>query len=329
MNLQALNSVTVSPDRKHAIIQAGALIKDVVTASYAASTRVMTGNCNPVGHISAVLGGGYGNNMGLTGFGVDQVESLDVVLADGEWKRGVTQENEPDLWFALLGAGPNFGIVTSITIKATPTDQEDLVAWLGQLVFAPEKIEAVISAVQDLRLTQKMVVFIYFLTTGPPDFDPFFMLAPLYHGSVEEAKKAFAPLVELGPLSMQGAVLPWPEWNNVSDPLSTKGGFKNIFSAGHDVLDPATYRATWEEYVAFSREPTAGFTGFVTEAYPQEFEGREGDINGTSFPNRRIRFNSFVGPWYADAGLHEKAGAFGEAMRRRFRETGGLEKQLT
>jgi FAD/FMN-containing dehydrogenase len=331
INLQLLNKVTISPDRTRATIQGGALIHDVVNAAYNASTRVVTGNCNLVGHLGATLGGGYGHNMGLMGFAVDQLTSLDVVLGDGTWKRDVTRQSDPDLWFAMLGAGPNFGIVTAVTARADPTPQSDLTAWFGQLVFAPEKLEAVIEVVQALQLTPKMVLFIYFLTTGPPAATPLLLLTPLYHGSPADATTAFAPLLDLGPLSTEAAVLPWPRWNDFSDnPLSVKGGFKNIFAVGHDIADPATYRATWDDFVAFSSEPTAAGTGFVTEIFPHVgVAGGEEDVSGASFANRRTRFNSFIGPWYTDPALHAKAQIVGEAVRKRFRETGGLEKQLT
>ena len=44
---------------------------------------------------------------------------MNVVLADGSTIR-VNEKNHPDLWWALRGAGHNFGIVTSFESKVWP-----------------------------------------------------------------------------------------------------------------------------------------------------------------------------------------------------------------
>lgn len=71
INLGWLNAVTFNVERTQVTVQGGALISDVIAAAYANNAQVQTGNCNCVGTLGAILGGGYGNLMGLYGFGVD------------------------------------------------------------------------------------------------------------------------------------------------------------------------------------------------------------------------------------------------------------------
>ncbi|KAK7948430.1 FAD binding domain-containing protein [Apiospora aurea] len=84
INLARLNQVTFNADRTRATIGGGARVNETIAHASAAGALVETGNCNCVGPLGAILGGGYGNLMGLYGFGVDNVVSVRVVTADGQ-----------------------------------------------------------------------------------------------------------------------------------------------------------------------------------------------------------------------------------------------------
>jgi len=75
------------------------------------------------------------------GFGADHVRTIEVVTADGELRR-VTAEDSPDLFWAMRGAGSNFGVVTSIEV--------DLVAvpelYAGGLFFSGDQRADVLAA---------------------------------------------------------------------------------------------------------------------------------------------------------------------------------------
>jgi hypothetical protein len=58
--MAGLNAVTFTKDKKEATIGGGAIIGDVIPAANAAGALVITGNCNCVGAVGALLGGGYG-----------------------------------------------------------------------------------------------------------------------------------------------------------------------------------------------------------------------------------------------------------------------------
>jgi FAD/FMN-containing dehydrogenase len=63
-----------------------------------------------------VLGGGHGYLQGLYGLAADQILEARVVLADGSCVT-TSPESNPDLFWALRGAGHNFGIVTGLKYK--------------------------------------------------------------------------------------------------------------------------------------------------------------------------------------------------------------------
>jgi FAD/FMN-containing dehydrogenase len=117
INLVGLNQITFNADKTQVTIGGGASINTTIQAADTAGALILTGNCNCVGALGAYLGGGYGNLMGLKGFGVDQIISVRLVTAEGKLHT-VSASSDPDLFWAIRGAGPNFGIVTSAVVKS-------------------------------------------------------------------------------------------------------------------------------------------------------------------------------------------------------------------
>ncbi|KAI0454137.1 hypothetical protein F5B21DRAFT_514904 [Xylaria acuta] len=326
INLAALNQVTFNADKTQATIGGGSTVSNTINKAYAAGALVLTGNCNCVGALGAALGGGYGNLMGMYGFAVDNIISLRVVTADGNL-RTVTAKSDPDLFWALRGAGPNLGIVTSATLKSSAASAEDFQAWRGDLVFTEDKLEDVVQAIQDLVLTPDMVIFLYLLAdaTGAPGVvaSPF-----LYKGNAATGKAAFASLYALGPVADTTAVVPYNQWNTGSDALCARGDFKPGFAAGFQNMIPSTWRQIWDAYVAFQKLPGATSSGVLLEAYDLT-KARSVPSSSSAFPNRNVRFNAFAIPWYDSSSLDAQAAQFGNTVRDLLRVTSGLPRNQT
>ena len=62
------------------------------------------------------MGGGRGWTAPLHGVGADQVLDMKIVLADGTMENANFNENQ-DLFNAIRGGGPGFGIITEMTLK--------------------------------------------------------------------------------------------------------------------------------------------------------------------------------------------------------------------
>lgn len=68
------------------------------------------------GVLGLILGGGQGHLSRLYGLSVDNVLDATIVLHDGSIKYCSDNENA-DLFWAIRGAGANFGVVTSLTLR--------------------------------------------------------------------------------------------------------------------------------------------------------------------------------------------------------------------
>ncbi|KAH7087438.1 FAD binding domain-containing protein [Paraphoma chrysanthemicola] len=318
IDLSRLNTVTVAEDKTTAVIGGGAKVHGTISAADAAGVLVLTGNCNSVGTLGAILGGGYGNLLGQFGFGVDNILELRVVTADGE-HRTISASQEKDLFWAMRGAGPNFGIVTAATVKAYPMSQNERSAWCGALIYSDDKLEQVVEAIQNLDLTADMVVFMYFASAGPPDHAPVVIVTPwLFQGNPDKGREAFQSLYGIGPMVENTA-------NTGANPFGAHSERKPAFGAGLDHLDGGAWREVWNKFSDFQKKPSAHASAVILEAYPLVDKRYAGEQD-VSFPHRSVRFMSAILPWYTDECLDTEAATLGQDVRELWRNNGGGRK---
>lgn len=94
--------------------------RDVAKVAAANNVIVATAGSVSVGAIGGwPSGGGHGPATNSYGFGADQILEAEVLLADGRIVIENVCENS-DLYRALRGGGPGYGIVLSTTVKAWP-----------------------------------------------------------------------------------------------------------------------------------------------------------------------------------------------------------------
>lgn len=104
------------------------------------SPHQVTGVCECTGLMGVALGGGHGTLQGHYGLLTDQIVAARVVLANGKAVTASTKKNS-DLFWALRGAGHNFGIVTEVTYKVYDAPAKD--KWLVKtFIYLPDQIGA-------------------------------------------------------------------------------------------------------------------------------------------------------------------------------------------
>ncbi|KAF2755677.1 FAD binding domain-containing protein [Pseudovirgaria hyperparasitica] len=324
INLAGLDHFTVNEDKTLATIGGGSTVKNTIEAAYANGVQVVTGNCNCVGTIGAYLGGGYGYLMGHHSFGMDNVVSLRVVTAESILKT-VSMTSEPDLFWAMRGAGPNFGIVTSATVKAFAVTPKENKAWSALVGFHPDKLEQVVEAIDKLQLTPDTNVFMYLASSQDEQHTPIVLIVPFYlHGNEEQGHDFFKALYDIGPLFDQHSVKEYNEWNAGGDPFCARGPRKPVYSAGHHRMIPSTWRAIWNEFVKFQQLPGASLSAVLLERYHLS-KAQSFPVDSTAYAHRDMEFSTIVMGTYEDEALDAQAEAFGKRVRQILRENDGYE----
>lgn len=113
VDLTRMDDISLDVNTHVATIGAGARLGDVARELFDNGGRAIShGSCPAVGLSGHILHGGYGWASHSHGLALDWMFGADVVLADGTHAHCSETENS-DLFWALRGAGSNFGIVTS------------------------------------------------------------------------------------------------------------------------------------------------------------------------------------------------------------------------
>jgi hypothetical protein len=162
------------------------------------------------------------------GLTIDNLLSVDVVLADGNFVTASESEN-PDLFWALRGGGGNFGVVTSFLFQAHPVHTEYAGPMLWELEQAPEIMkwyrDFIVKAPDDLN------GFFAFIVVPPaPQFPQHLHGRKMcgvvwcYLGPMEKAKDIFAPIRRAHPAALDlVGPMPHPVLQSMFDALYPPG----------------------------------------------------------------------------------------------------------
>jgi FAD/FMN-containing dehydrogenase len=136
IDLSNMKGIRVDPEEKIVWVEPGCQWRDVDHATHAFGLATVSGIISTTGVGGLTLGGGHGYLTRKYGLTIDNLLGADVVLADGRFVHASEDEN-PDLFWALRGGGGNFGVVTNFQFRLHPVS--DVIA--GPLFWANEDLE--------------------------------------------------------------------------------------------------------------------------------------------------------------------------------------------
>ncbi|HKR49990.1 MAG TPA: FAD-binding oxidoreductase [Pseudonocardiaceae bacterium] len=116
IDLSLMRTVRVDVDNRIAEADGGCLLRDVDIATTAYRLACPAGVFSYTGLGGLALGGGYGWRCRKWGLTCDHIIGAEVVLADGSVV-DVSEDQHPDLLWALRGSGGNFGVVTKFRLR--------------------------------------------------------------------------------------------------------------------------------------------------------------------------------------------------------------------
>ena len=229
IDLSQMRGVHVDSSTRAVRVQGGATWGDCDRETQLFGLAVPGGVVSTTGVAGLTLHGGVGHVRRKHGLSIDNLLSVDIVTADGRLRTASATENE-DLFWAVRGAGSNFGVVTSFEFRAHPVGPMVMVG----AIFYPQDVgRTVLPAWRDYMATAPDELSSLAFFWNVPEHEPFppelhgkpvVILAAVYSGSVEEGESVVQPLRELAqPLvDLSG---PWP-W------LGLQSGFDALFPPG-------------------------------------------------------------------------------------------------
>jgi FAD/FMN-containing dehydrogenase len=228
IDLSPMRYVHVDPQKKTIRAGGGALWGDVDHAGHPFGLAVPAGFISTTGVGGLTLGGGIGHltrNYGLT---IDNVLSVDMVLANGRFVIASAKDNA-DLFWAIRGGGGNFGIVTSFLFKAHPVHTQ----YAGPMLYELSETVEVMKWYRKFitKAPRELNGFFAFLIVPPgPPFPEHLHNKKMcgivwaYSGPLKKGPSVFKPIrkFKAPALDLVGP-LPNPVLNSMFDPLYPAG----------------------------------------------------------------------------------------------------------
>ncbi|KAJ8106177.1 hypothetical protein ONZ43_g7152 [Nemania bipapillata] len=321
IDFRSLNHIKLSEDGKSAAIGGGANVKDTVDKLAALGKRTVTGICESVGISALALGGGHGWLQGQYGLLSDQVISARLVLPNGDLAT-VSDNSHPDLFWAIKGAGHNFGLVTEWQFRV----YDDQPQWSYEIfVFSGDKLEALYSLANEQLKDQppELVYWGYIIRVAEIDPDhPILWFGVIYNGSPEAIKGYAKPFHDIGPLNVQtgqGSIhdLAVMTFQDLDGPGCAYGITALRYPIGLKSYNVAAVRQVYDEIdETFRRVPEVAGSFFLLEGYSTQAV-QAIDPATASFPHRddKILITSYV--MYApDDNITPVAQEFGKKLRK-------------
>jgi FAD/FMN-containing dehydrogenase len=189
LDLRDMHAVRVDPSRRTAHIQGGAIWRDVHRELGPFGLAAAGAQFPRLGVTGHVLGGGHGWLSRRMGWASDTLRSAELITADGRYVR-CSADEEPDLFWAIRGAGPNFGTIVGIELDLfeldtvtfgmvwfDPDAASDGLVWCrDHLPQAPDELTTIVSVghppaslgLPD-RLRGRAALHVLACHSGPPD----------------------------------------------------------------------------------------------------------------------------------------------------------------
>ncbi|PSR76100.1 hypothetical protein PHLCEN_2v8688 [Hermanssonia centrifuga] len=266
IDLRHLNSVTVDANKQLITVGGGAdwAAVDEEAAKYGLATVGGTVNHTGVGGLT--VGGGYGWLTAKYGLTIDNLLQAQVVIANGDILTCNESENS-DLFWAIRGAGSNFGPVTSFVFRGYPQTNE---VWSGLLVYTPPQLEALINATATwTKGAGEDESCMIFIASPPPDFEPCLVVLPFFNGSAEEGKKKFSLFYDVGPVADMTKEMPYKVLNSIQNPMATHGDRKLFKASTVTLLDSSLVQHLFNEYCKLTTDiPETKGAAILLELHP-------------------------------------------------------------
>ncbi|KAK9415235.1 putative FAD-binding PCMH-type domain-containing protein [Seiridium unicorne] len=288
IDLKYLRSVHIDEGHQSVTFGGGCVWKDVDTALWQRGYATVGGTVSHTGVGGLILGGGYGMLTGRYGLSIDCLIRCEVVLASGEIVTASEEEN-PDLFWALRGAGQSFGVVTSFTSCIFPQGE----VWGGIVVWPLSKIPDIVAFINDFdQKTDGDQHMLPMLACHPKTLEPVVAAALFYNGDKESAERFYQPILGLQKVMDQTAVIPYPQANTFPEP-KTPFGKRYTFSGAnficplgielveqtsdmfHELISkPGNEEMKARSMIGFELAPQTKFRSVATSQ--TAFAGREG-----------------------------------------------------
>ena len=311
IDLSPMTEVTVDSADRTVRVGGGATWGKVNEATAAHGLATTGGVISTTGVGGLTLGGGLGWLMTTRGLAVDNLLSVEMVLADG---RVVTADegSHPDLFWAVRGGGGNFGVATSFVFRLHPVAE----IWGGLIAYPFDAAPDFLRFLAEFSRAAPDELALMPLLVHSPDGSGTRLAATAvaHFGTPEMAVADLQPLVEFGsPILSQLGPIAYPALNSMLDGGFPPGAMYYWKSNFIPDLTDEVIDVMIDQFVS-SPSTMSGIAvehlhGAVTRV----------PVTATAFPHRRQGYNILLAGVWSDPQLNEETIAWTKETYRALR----------
>ncbi|KAK6218305.1 Type I Iterative PKS [Pestalotiopsis sp. IQ-011] len=332
IDLSQLDSVVVDKNSSTLTIGGGVHFGQVFDPVYNAGFQVPTGTASCPGMVSVTVGGGIGRLNGLDGMVLDSLLSVRIVTANGTLLEASETSNS-DLFWGIRGAGHNFGVIVSATYQLYPLYNGG--DWTSVDLIVPlEKNVSYFDAVASLLPLPAQLTVQTMVTYNTATNQTQLMASLVYGGSQEDALKAMAPVLDLGPFDYQNvSTIAWNKLASeamfqIGAAICVRGGISDVYGFNLKAFDAPTWSSSLQKMSDFyAANPDARGSVILLESWPNEAVQAVPE-DETAYPWRDVTTYGLIQFRWGDLGdvaSQTAANSLGPELRSDFAATSGYD----
>ncbi|EPS39278.1 hypothetical protein H072_6920 [Dactylellina haptotyla CBS 200.50] len=223
IDMQQFHDVVYDSKTQLARIGGGARLGNVAQKLYDQGKRAMPhGTCPDVG-IGGHSAGGFGWTSRQWGITVDHIDEVEVVTADGSIRRANKDQNS-DLFWALRGAAPSFGVITNFWFSTLEAPDSNVIYSYKFTGLSLDEISTALLEVQKFGQTapKEVGMLIQILDNG----SGFRLYGTYYNTTRQQFDNLFGQLLQRLPSPGNSAEVSVKGW--IDSLIFASGGSKGL-----------------------------------------------------------------------------------------------------
>jgi FAD/FMN-containing dehydrogenase len=292
IDLSGVRDVKVDAEARIVRVGGGCTWGELDRATHVYGMAVPGGILSTTGVGGLTLGGGTGYLTRLYGLTIDNLLAADVVLADGS-QLHASEDEHPDLLWALRGGGGNFGVVTSFEFRMHPVDR----VMAGPTLWPVERTGEILRWYRDFILDAPEELNGFFALMTVPPAAPFpaelhgrkmCAIVWCWTGPISRIEEVMASVRARKPLLFGVQEMPFPALQSAFDALYPPG-LQWYWKADFIRELPDAAIAVHERYGAELPTPYS-----TMHMYPMDGAAQRVSPNATAFSYRDANWNQVI-----------------------------------
>lgn len=312
IDLSLMQGIRVDPAARTARAEGGATWRELDRETQLHGLATTGGSVSSTGIAGYTLGGGLGWLMGRCGLAVDNLLSVDLVLADGRL-RTANRKRNADLYWAVRGGGGNFGIATSFEFRLHPIGP----MVTGGLVAHPfEQAGSLLRFYREQTAAAPEDLTLYAALIHAPDGSGVKLaaIAACHCGPPQRGQAATRALKRFGsPVLDTIGPIPYCQMNSLMDAAYPKGALNYWKSSFLSALTDEAIDAFVEGFAACPSTMSGVFL--------EHFHGAAARVRpgATAFPHRKAGYDYLITGQWSDPADTERCTGWARAAFDRMR----------